>query len=217
MHTVVQRYTREFKMDAENRGQQILTSKNKLRPDGTPYVWALSDWDKVHRMREALKRHPVAEQLLRRTDEKLSEQTVLWTDTVAGTGLPCKARVDTYDPARKIPVDLKTTADASPEAFKRSIITFKYDIQASFYSDGVRATGRDVEGFIIVAIEKEPPYAIGIYMLKNDWMEAAQYDYIRLMKMYQDCNERNNWPAYPEKIVELSMPTNRKPLELMQL
>ena len=201
----------------EQGAEDYPDTRQNSSPDGTQDVWKISDWDKVHRMREALMANPVAEQLLRRTDTRLSEQVLTWTDTKAGTGLPCKARLDMYDPERKVLVDLKSAVDASIGGFRRSIIKFKYDIQSAWYTDGLEAIGKESVGFIHIAIEKDPPYAIGIYMIADDWLEAARYDYINLMKLYNECMVRNTWPAYQEKIVTLPMPEYRKPLELIQL
>ena len=78
----------------------------------------------------------------------------------------CRARPDALDPNGLI-VDLKTSQDASPDAFARTAATFKYHLQAAWYIDGLHAAGVTPEqtAFAFVVIEKTPPHSVGTYVL----------------------------------------------------
>jgi len=98
-------------------------------------------------------------------------------------------------------IDLKTTQDASPAAFARDVVNFKYHLQAAWY---MRLTG--AKKFVIVAQEKEAPYANRIYTLD----EAAIAEGNRLMDegiaLYTQCVTFDSWPSYPKDQSVLSLP-----------
>lgn len=98
-------------------------------------------------------------------------------------------------------VDLKTTQDASPAAFARDVVNFKYHLQAAWY---MRLTG--AKKFYIVAQEKELPCANRVYTLD----EAALAEGNRLMDealaLYAQCVAFDSWPTYTKDITELSLP-----------
>jgi len=84
------------------------------------------------------------------------------------TGLPLKARPDLWVEDHTL-VDIKTTDDASPDAFARTVTTFGYHLQAAHY---LTMTG--AENFIFVAVERKAPYAVGIYRLDAEWVQIAR-------------------------------------------
>ena len=79
------------------------------------------------------------------------------------TGLQCKCRPDWISADGGILVDLKTTEDASPREFQRSIAKWRYHVQAGWYMAGIEAAyGTRPSGFIFIAVEKKPPFAVGV-------------------------------------------------------
>lgn len=136
------------------------------------------------------------------------ELSIVWEDSL--TGVTCKARMDRYSP--EIPggaiVDLKTTNDASPRNFSRKIFNFGYHRQAIFYLRGAKELGYDISNFVILAAEKSPPYAVQPYRFQTD---ELQTDDIRqqvneLLKLYSECRKQEKWPAYPDKVQDISIP-----------
>lgn len=79
--------------------------------------------------------------------------------TTLEDGTKAKARPDRLRDD-KIVIDVKSCRDASPDAFKRDIAKYGYHIQDAYYTDVLGA-----KGFVFLAIEKEPPYMVGIYQL----------------------------------------------------
>jgi hypothetical protein len=56
--------------------------------------------------------------------------------------------------------DVKTTEDASIEAFSKTIAQYGYAQQAAYYMDLLGASH-----FVFIAVEKTAPYAVGVYCL----------------------------------------------------
>ena len=136
--------------------------------------------------------HPFTRNLL---ETGVREQTILWSDKQ--TGLPCKARLD-FLTSRRHAVDIKTTVNAEPSAFAKEIYRYDYHLQGAHYTSGGRHTGLfNDESFIIVAIEKSPPYPISVHILDAYGLGVGDQWREHLMKRYKDCTVSNNWPSYP--------------------
>jgi hypothetical protein len=66
------------------------------------------------------------------------EISYFWTDE--DTGLKCKVRPDSINHKLKVIVDYKTCDNAETEHFMKQAIRLGYDLQASYYLDGVKAS-----------------------------------------------------------------------------
>lgn len=153
-------------------------------------------------MREAVRQHPAASMLLQ---DGLAEQSVFWRDPL--TGVLCKIRPDWMPEGRPIIVDVKTTDDASPEGFAKSILNFRYHVQAAWYLDGWNyATREERAGFVFIAVEKKPPYAVAVYVLDAAAVAAGRDEYRANLDAYARCLATDEWPAYSPKIESLSLP-----------
>lgn len=136
-----------------------------------------------------------------------AEVSAYWTDEK--TGLLCKCRPDlVYScEAGDILLDVKTTKDASPREFSRSIANYRYDVQAAFYSDGYAlASGRRVLAFIFVAVESEYPHLAAAYQIDEASIMAGREKYRRDLETLKNCHERNEWPGYSTAIEPISLP-----------
>lgn len=153
------------------------------------------DYDVMRRMRDSLQAHPAARRLL---EGATVEEPIVWDCEM--TGLKCKALPD----ARKarIMVDLKTTDDASEEGFTRAIARYGYALQQAHYLDA--PVGCDA--FVFVAVEKEPPFAVGTYVIDLISLEKARHRRMSLLELYADCVNRGRWPAYADTIKTISLP-----------
>lgn len=144
--------------------------------------------------------HPAARALFR--DGK-AEQSAYWTDPE--TGVLCKARPDWMMPGAIL--DVKSTENASQSAFQRSVISWRYHVQAAWYLDGLaQATGERVEAFIFCCFEKKPPYAAAFYYADADMIELGRREYRQALRLYADCMAANKWPGYTSEILPISLP-----------
>lgn len=171
--------------------------------NGHRTVLSAEQWDQLHAMKAAVMAHPAARALLTGKPGK-AEQSVYWVDQE--TGELCRCRPDFWR-EDDVLVDVKSTDDASPEGFAKSIAKWRYDVQAPFYSDGVKAaTGRDVRAFVFLAVEKHPPHAVGVYMLDPEDVERGRLQYRRDLLVYAECQRTGQWPGYGDKIQRISLP-----------
>ena len=138
-----------------------------------------------------------------------AEQTVLWEQTSAVEGFApathrCKGRLDwVCDSAI---VDLKTTKDASPEAFGRSCFNFAYHAQAAFYSDGYEAaTGRALP-FVVIAVETTAPFTVQPYRVPEEVIDMGRELYWQWLDRLDLCRRESRWPGYGDGELPLTLP-----------
>jgi exodeoxyribonuclease VIII len=153
-----------------------------------------SEMEQAMAMAASVRSHQAAAALLR--DGK-AEQSFWWDDTA--TGLRCKCRPDWHTGTTI--VDLKTTTDASPRGFAKSVANWRYHVQQSHYLSGTFA-----ERFVFIAVEKTYPYAVGVYELDE---AAALYGATERrinLQTIADCRAISEWPGYGNTIQPLSLP-----------
>lgn len=161
-----------------------------------------SDLQQAQRMASAVRRHPVAAELL----QQGQPETSIWWDDPE-TGLRCKCRPDWIN--GRICVDLKTTTDASPRGFAKSVANFRYHVQDAHYM----ACGL-FDRFIFIAVEKEPPYAVACYHLdrcsRDFRVQMAIAEGRRLrdrdLQRIANCRAMAAWPGYGDELQTISLP-----------
>jgi exodeoxyribonuclease VIII len=117
------------------------------------------------------------------------------------TGIALKARPDLWVLEPAILVDVKTTDDATPEGFSRTVGSFGYHIQAAHY---MAMTG--AHSFVFVAVERKAPYAVAIYKLDAEWLQAGANLRSKAISTLHECRALDSWPAYPTATQTLSCP-----------
>lgn len=194
------------------RGACLLTSgegwvcEQHLSPDAEidrkKEVLDAEEFRQVLRMRDAVLRHTVAGVLLR--GDGHNELSATWREGE----LLCKLRADRISTllAGGTVVDLKTTADASVEAFEKSAWKWGYFRQGAFYLRGLAKLEYEARHFAVVAVEKEPPFGVNVFRLTEGALAAGEEQVERLLAQYGRCVKNNMWPGYPEVIHELSLP-----------
>ncbi|ABN75780.1 PD-(D/E)XK nuclease-like domain-containing protein [Cereibacter sphaeroides] len=125
-------------------------------------------------------------------------------------GTWCRCMVDNAPKDRCLPLyDFKTTMDASPEAIRKSIETYGYDVQMAHYLDVWKAATGEDRDFVFIFQEKEPPHEVGVAKLLNfrhhpaDFMEEARDKAHTARQVWGSCVETGNWPGYPPLIIEI--------------
>ena len=166
-------------------------------------VITADDAEVVMAMGRSIMRHPGAAMLLGLPGK--AETTHMWTD--ATYGIECKCRPDWLTDDGSIMVDLKTTRDASPRGFRRSIGDYRYHVQAGWYMHGVQAaTGKRPDQFIFVCVESTAPYACAVYAADAEMIdrgyEHAMFDLGKLAT----CRAADSWPSYSDQIETISLP-----------
>jgi exodeoxyribonuclease VIII len=172
-------------------------------------VLSRTDADQVMRMGQAVYGHPAAALLLKQLPGK-AETTHMWTD--AATGLQCKCRPDWLTDDGSLIIDLKTTEDASPKGFEKSVANWRYHVQAAWYLHGLeQATGTRPDQFIFICVEKKPPYAVAVYAAAPEMIDAGWTAAERDLEVLATCKAANAWPGYSDQIETISLPPWMRP------
>lgn len=158
-------------------------------------------------MIDSIKSNPKASDLLRRGDPEVSVFTKL-------DDVDVRARfdflVEDVSPTGKRQgiyiVDLKTTQDASRIAFNKSLLRYKYWIQAGLYTQIAEQAFDCPVIFVFLAIEKKPPYECGLYVADDSVIDCGKAAVKRGLKLYKECLEKNEWPGFGQSFQNLSMP-----------
>jgi len=121
-----------------------------------------------------------------------------------------KCRPDAIIEPLNLIIDLKTTDDASPRSFGRSALKYRYDVQAAFYIDLYEAHyGCRCEGFIFIAVEKTPPFGVGVYVIEDEDIERGRVKYQADLERWREAKANNKWTGYTG-INKLEMPSYGK-------
>jgi len=151
-------------------------------------------------MAAAVLRHATAGRLIRNRSE--TELTLRWT----ALGIPCKARIDAYVESSSAAFDLKSTEDASADAFARSVANFKYHVQAAWYLDALRSAGFGVETLIFIAVEKKEPYGVALYELDESAVEEGRIQIAKHLPILANCETTGHWPGYEIGVQSIALP-----------
>jgi hypothetical protein len=171
-------------------------------------VISKADADTVMRMARSVFEHPAAAMLLGLAGK--AETTWMWTDEASG--LECKCRPDWLTDDHRLIVDLKTTEDASPKGFQKSVAAWRYHVQSSWYLDGLeRAGGTRPDQFIFIVVEKKPPYAVAVYAADADMIAAGAKQARLDLDTLAVCKAADAWPGYSDQIETISLPPWMRP------
>lgn len=163
-------------------------------------IVALEEQDaKARAMREAVMAQPFARALF---DDGAAEVSMLWERD----GVSCKARADWISDSHEVLIDLKTAIDASERGFGKAAGNFKYHLQAAWYTDAAIDCDLGTRAFIFIAVEPEPPYAVGLYQLDEVAIHAGRVRYQRAFDTYRQCVQSGQWPGYGREIQTIEIP-----------
>lgn len=155
-------------------------------------------YEQIFHMSESVSNSKIAYDLIK---QGMHEKSAFWTDSKTDVQCKCRPDILTLD----MVCDIKTSSDASYQAFQRDIYNYGYHIQAAMISDGLlSACDANIDEFIFIVIEKEPPYAVAIYCLNKESIELGRKEYQEVLDQYKDCRSKNEWPGY--KTREITLP-----------
>jgi len=187
------------------RTKDAQTKRDAARLAGyTPLLRA--QWDQVLEMAAAL--GPQLDQL--ETPRPFSaptgkaEQTLIWEES----GIWCRARLDWLHDDYRMIEDLKTTSSANPSAWSRAMFSLGYDIQAAWYTRGLKAVlGTDAYAqFRFILVEINPPYAVSAVALAPDACILAEKKITYALDVWRECLKTNVWPGYPTATAYVDAP-----------
>lgn len=193
-NTFIERYMVAPKVDKRTKEGKAIWAELEA---GGKTVLSGDDFQQIDAITAAVRSHDTASRILAEGSSEVS----VFTDILE---TPAKCRIDWHRPG--VLTDLKTTDDASPSGFSRSVANYGYAMQAAWYLDCCEAAGLDARTFIFIAVEKSPPYAVAVYELTPESIEVGRIQYQRALALYKHCMATGEWPGYDSSIIQLSLP-----------
>lgn len=164
---------------------------------GTRQIVAANDYAVTQAQLRAIAAEPYLAELFSRG---YAEASVFCIDKT--TGVYCKARPDWVHPVdksgRKVKlVDLKTTADESPDGFSRALTSLGHHRQRAHYIRVFeQATGLEVVEFVFAAVTSAHPVLAVPYVLDPVDAQQGEEEVDELLDRYAWCLREDQWPAY---------------------
>ena len=107
-------------------------------------------------------------------------------------GEECQIRIDYMSPEHGI-IDLKTCGDI--DYFEHDARRFKYVHQLAFYRSVAEALCGHRWPVSMIAVEKKPPYRVGVWQIGEDVLAIAQKENELAIAELQQCREAQQWPT----------------------
>ena len=172
-----------------------------------------SDAYALDQMMLSMTQHPVAASLLKGDLPGKSEQSFFAVEPE--TGLETKCRPDfMLDDGSNLIIDLKTTTDASPKGFQKSLVNFRYYVQAAWYLDVVEmSTGKRPDGFLFIAVEKQRPFSTGVYVADEEMIKLGREHAMEDLRKIAEWKSADNYPGYSDRAEMISLPKWMLPKE----
>ena len=196
------RFNATYTVIEGDRRTSAVKASIKEAKDAGKTVLDADDFNALMGMAQAVFKNPICAALLRGS---LKEHSVF----AELDGVRVKCRPDGWSTEKGVLFDLKSTEDASPEGFARTVAKYRYHVQDAFYRHVVAsATNCDADdlSFIFIAVEKKPPFAVALYQLDElaalqGWVDARED-----LRRYKAAKESGKWCGYSPRIETLSLP-----------
>jgi exodeoxyribonuclease VIII len=177
-----------------------------------------------HEQAQAIHRQVWASPTARRFLEHpqaMTEVPVVWHDDDGPHVAPCAGRIDILIPPcpdfpRGVVIDLKTSEDASPEAFLGGLTSarwpwstvnrFKLHWQADFYRRAFRAIYGVLPDYAWFVAEKTAPFEVGLYQAPEWMFTLARQEYAPLLADMTFALATDTWPGYSADFVTSEPP-----------
>jgi exodeoxyribonuclease VIII len=101
-----------------------------------------------------------------------------------------RCRPDWRIDSQRILLDLKTTEDASPEAFAKTIASYKYHLQAALYCHIARDLWGESPRWYWIVAEKAPPYTVAVYQPDSAMLASGEALLARAVAQWESALER---------------------------
>jgi len=164
--------------------------------------------DEIQAMVAALRNHELAAALFEPGTGN-AEISAFWQDPTFGIGRRCRFDwLPFTDGGRLILPDYKTCQSASKSAIEKTIASYRYHLQAAWYSD--MAYGLEIAEdivFLFVFQEKKAPYLVHVVEADADAMRMGRGLADKAMATFVDCSAANHWPGYGDDVELVSLPT----------
>ena len=191
----------DYVVRPEGKEGNFTTKEGKEWRDGqTKPIITADEYQTILGMRDSVNAHPAVKQVLANTRTEVS----LFAS--GEDGVLRKARIDALPEGGNVIVDIKSCQSADPDLMAKSVVAYRYDVQAAYYLDICKLLGIDKSEFLFVCVEKQPPYAVAVYALDQDAISWGRMQYQRDLALIKDCEAKDHWPSFTQDITTLALP-----------
>jgi exodeoxyribonuclease VIII len=175
-------------------------------------ILSREDMAAVDGMAAAVLSHPLARAAI---DCSLHEVAAFAPIVLGRRTLQRKGLVDLLPTEGSALADLKTVpyGGATPEAWSKKLVEFYYHLQSAYYLDICNQAADTLQWtqFVHIVVEKKPPFAVAVYLLDQEAIEAGRDLYYRLLARVAECEETGRWPSYSQELLTANLPRWAKP------
>ena len=191
-----ERFKEEYILvEGDGRTKAVKELLAQIENDGKKAIKA-TDYNTIINIKQAISENKTASELLNTPGR--SEVAII----IDENDIKLKGKIDRLT-ENNIIIDIKTTTDASPTSFLKSIYKYKYNLQALFYQRLIKSeTGKNTK-FYFIAVETVQPYGVGVYECSLGLLAEAEIDFNKGIDIYKKCIKTNTWNGYPDEIVTL--------------
>jgi exodeoxyribonuclease VIII len=191
-------YAVKNKVDGRSKEGKLYNEEFAIENAGKVVI-DKEEHDKIIAMADSMMAHPFAGDAIQALTHK--EFAVFGTHK----GVRLKGLIDGYNEKEGIVIDLKTAEDSSPSGFRKAIRDRRYDIQVAHYTWLLTNAGKPVNAFYFLAIEKEPPFAVGVYKIDPNSLLYSFNAWDEAIERFKVCQDTGEYPAYSNSPVEITL------------
>lgn len=196
-------FERKFHRGTEDRRGNKWLAAQEIAAAQSKTCCTADEFDDALRLRDAIQRNPLVQRLTAGVPG--IELSGYWRDEE--TGELCRCRPDLYSHELQVMADLKSTGDASPFSFSKSVAEYGYHVQEAFYSQGWHVASNytaHVQAFIFIAVESKAPFAHQIFELEPSAYAEGEAIAEKALRIYHECAqaEREAIEYYTQLLVK---------------
>lgn len=139
-----------------------------------------------------------------------TEVPLFWIRQTAAGPIWCRGMLDVWCEALALALDVKTTAGfATEEAVGKDIASNGYDVQDSWYRDGIESIRPDLAGrarFEFLYCETSEPYGARPHELDETSRVIGRFQIDRAAEIWGRCWHGRTWPSYPRQTGSVGTP-----------
>jgi len=128
-------------------------------------------------------------------------------------GVDMRSKLDYLSLRAGVILDIKTTKDASPDEFAKSILNYGYHRQAAIYREAVLKQHGVACRFMFAVVSTEQPHEVAIYEPSESVMDDGYTEVVYLLREFKARSESGNWlSSWSNGIVPIELPKWYKPV-----
>jgi hypothetical protein len=157
----------------------------------------------IRAMREALMGNTRFEKIISRTSHR---ELGIFADRECAEGtVRLKGMLDGFCEVDGTVFDIKSTQDASYDAFRRDFRSYQYALQQVQYTYLCSRLGLGFSNFVFVAVESKPPYGVAFYTLSMDEYMRSFDKWRQSLDFFSSCQSKEDFNiGYTSETKELS-------------